>query len=145
MFEPTLTNVISLAVVSVLVCVTFVLIVLRSRGKDRRISNRFEVNCEVEFTANGIHYRGMTQDLSLNGLSIKTEHQLGSDTMLDIVIELAGNETSKVKGKGPCPVLLLKWKRPRLHYLMQLPPFGQGISVARKWQVWGVPYSPSHV
>ncbi|HXX82112.1 MAG TPA: PilZ domain-containing protein [Thermodesulfovibrionales bacterium] len=99
MFEPTLTNVISLAVVSVLVCVTFVLIVLRSRGKDRRISNRFEVNCEVEFTANGIHYRGMTQDLSLNGLSIKTEHQLGPATMLDIVIGLPGNKTSKLKGQ----------------------------------------------
>ena len=51
------------------------------------------------FTANGSAYKGIIQDISFNGLSTKTEHQLGSDTMLDIVIELAGNETSKVKGK----------------------------------------------
>jgi len=35
----------------------------------------------------------------LNGLSIRTEHQFTPDTILDIVIELPGNKTSKLKGK----------------------------------------------
>jgi hypothetical protein len=67
--------------------------------RDKRLYKRFEVNCEVEFTANGIIYRGITQDLSLNGLSIRTEHQFGPDTILDIVIELPDNKTSKLKAK----------------------------------------------
>lgn len=99
MFEPTLTNVIAFAIVSAFVCLTFVLITLRSRGEDRRISKRFDINCEVEFTANGTNYRGITQDLSLTGLAIKTEHQFGPDTILDIVIKLPGDKTSKLKGQ----------------------------------------------
>ena len=67
--------------------------------RDKRLYRRFEVNCKVEFTANGIIYSGITQDLSLNGLSIKTEHQFAPDTILYIEIELPGNKTSKIKGK----------------------------------------------
>ena len=67
--------------------------------RDKRLYRRFEVKCEVEFTANSIIYRGITQDLSLNGLFIMTEHQFGPDTILDIVIELPDNKTSKLKGK----------------------------------------------
>src|SRR5512135_3278222 len=67
--------------------------------RNKRLYTRFEVQCEVEFTANGITYRGITQDLSLNGLSISTEHQIGPDTIVDIVIQLTDNKTSKLKGR----------------------------------------------
>ena len=100
MFESSLTNLIYLGAASALICVVFALSLLRSLDrKDKRLSKRFEVNCEVEFTANGIKYRGTTQDISLSGLAIKTEHQFGLDTILDIVIKLPGNKTSKLKGK----------------------------------------------
>jgi len=98
MFEPTLTSVISLGVVFILVFTIFMLIIFRSK-EDRRISKRVEVNCNVKFRANGINYSAKTQDISLTGLSIETAHQLDLDAILDIVIELPDNKTSKVKGK----------------------------------------------
>lgn len=67
--------------------------------RDKRLSRRFEVACEVEFTANGVIYIGITQDLSLNGLSVRTEHQFAPNTILDIVIQFPGNKISKLKGK----------------------------------------------
>jgi len=98
MFEPSLTSVISLAVISVLVCVTAALIMLRSK-EDRRISKRFEIHCEVEFSANGTSYRGTTRDISLTGLSIETADHFGPDTMLDIIIDLPDSTASRLKGK----------------------------------------------
>jgi len=98
MFEPTLTNVISLGVVFILVFITFMLIIFRSK-EDRRISRRVEANCKVKFRANGTNYSAITQDLSLTGLSIETVHHLDLDAILDIVIELPGNKTSELKGQ----------------------------------------------
>lgn len=68
--------------------------------REKRLYRRFEVECEVEFTANGTVYTGIIQDISLNGLSIRTEHQFTPNTILDIVIELPGNKTSTLKGKA---------------------------------------------
>lgn len=67
--------------------------------RDKRLYRRFEVECEVVLTANGIVYKGITQDLSLSGLSINTEHQFAPDTLIDIVIQFSGNKTSRLKGK----------------------------------------------
>lgn len=67
--------------------------------RDKRLYRRFEAKCEVVFTANGIVYKGITQDLSLSGLSINTEYQFAPDTVIDIVIQFSGNKTSRLKGK----------------------------------------------
>ncbi|HXX57200.1 MAG TPA: PilZ domain-containing protein [Thermodesulfovibrionales bacterium] len=101
MFKATLTSLISLGVATALICASVVLFLLRSaeRRKDDRLYRRYEVSCGIRFTANGITYEGISQDISMNGLSIKTEHQFDPDTILDINIELAGKQTSNLKGK----------------------------------------------
>ncbi|HXX57262.1 MAG TPA: PilZ domain-containing protein [Thermodesulfovibrionales bacterium] len=101
MFESTLTSVLSLGVAAALICASVVLFLLRSeeKRKDNRLYRRFDVKCRVEFTANGTANEGITQDISLNGLSIRTEHQFDPDTTLDIGLWLPGNKTSKLKGK----------------------------------------------
>jgi hypothetical protein len=67
--------------------------------RNKRQHKRFEKRYEIEFTANGISYRGTSEDFSLNGLFIRTKSPLPPDTVLDMVIHLPNGMTSKIKGK----------------------------------------------
>ena len=67
--------------------------------EEKRQDKRFIKRCETEFTVDGITHRGISSNLSLNGLYISTNHPFPPDTLLDIVIRLPNGSTSKLKGK----------------------------------------------
>jgi hypothetical protein len=53
---------------------------------------------ETEFTADNQNYRGISSDLSLSGLFIRTNHAFVPGTKLDIVIHLPGECDAKMTG-----------------------------------------------
>jgi hypothetical protein len=69
------------------------------KKQDKRQDKRFIKRCETEFTVDGITHRGITSNLSLNGLFISTNRSFPPDTRLDIVIHLPNGSTSKLKGR----------------------------------------------
>jgi len=68
---------------------------LKSRRKDERFIRRLE----TEFTGDNKNYRGISSDLSLNGLFIRTQHAFEPDTLVDIVIHLPDVASVRLKGK----------------------------------------------
>ena len=66
--------------------------------EDKRQDKRFIRRCETEFAVDGITHRGITSNLSLNGLFISTNRSFPLDTILDIVIHLPDGSTAKLKG-----------------------------------------------
>lgn len=67
--------------------------------RNKRQFKRFERRCEIEFAANGILYTGTTDDLSLNGLFIRTDLKFELYTTLEMVIHLSDGKTSRLKGR----------------------------------------------
>ncbi|HXX54091.1 MAG TPA: PilZ domain-containing protein [Thermodesulfovibrionales bacterium] len=61
-----------------------------NRRKHKRYIRRFE----VEFASDGVTYRGIASDFSLNGIFIRTNHPLPPDTVLDITVHLPAYLTS---------------------------------------------------
>jgi len=66
---------------------------------DRRKLKRFSDRLKISFHVNGIAYRGLSGNFSLNGLFIRTNHSFPLDTLLDIIIYLPNDLTSHLKGK----------------------------------------------
>lgn len=64
-----------------------------------RKNPRFVRRLETEFSAQDKKYRGISSDLSINGLFIRTQHAFVPDTMLDIVIHLPSASDVKLKGR----------------------------------------------
>jgi hypothetical protein len=67
-------------------------------GNTRR-RKRFRKRCETEFTANGVVRRGISTDLSLQGLFIKTSSPFPPDTILNLVLHLNDGLTSTLQVK----------------------------------------------
>lgn len=67
--------------------------------KTRRGNERFIRRLETEFTCDDKNYRGITSDLSINGLFIRTNHAFAPDTLIDIVIHLPDTADVKLKGR----------------------------------------------
>jgi cell division septation protein DedD len=67
--------------------------------KDKRKLKRFSDRLKISFNVNGIAYRGLSSNFSLNGLFIRTNHSFPPDTLLDITIYLPNDLTSHLKGK----------------------------------------------
>ena len=67
--------------------------------KSRRGHDRFIRRLETEFTAENKNYRGISSDLSVSGLFIRTQHAFVPDTLLDIVIHLPDSIDVKLKGR----------------------------------------------
>ena len=63
---------------------------------NRRKHKRYIRRCEVEFVAEGVTYRGIASDFSLNGLFIRTNYPLTPDTALDVKLHLPGGSTSQL-------------------------------------------------
>ncbi len=64
----------------------------------KRKEDRFVRRLEVEFSAAGKNYRGISSDLSRNGLYIRTNHAFATGTLLDILMYLPDGTSCKVKG-----------------------------------------------
>jgi hypothetical protein len=67
--------------------------------RDKRKLKRYSDRLKISFTVNGIEYRGLLTNFSLNGLFIKTNYSFPTDTLLDIIIHLPNNLASHLKGK----------------------------------------------
>ena len=67
--------------------------------RSNRKHERFVRRLETEFTAENKSYRGISSDLSINGLFIRTQHAFVPNTVLDIVIHLPHAADIKLKGK----------------------------------------------
>jgi hypothetical protein len=67
--------------------------------KVRSGHERFIRRLEAEFTADDKNYRGISSDLSISGLFIRTNHAFAPGTLVDIVIHLPDSTDAKLKGK----------------------------------------------
>jgi protoheme ferro-lyase len=47
---------------------------------------------------NGTTYRGISSNLSLNGLFIRTRRPFAADTVIDLMVHFPNGSTSKLKG-----------------------------------------------
>lgn len=67
--------------------------------QNKRKLKRFSHRCKMAFTVDGVTYRGLSSNFSLNGLFIRTNHPFPPETLLDIVVYLPNDLTAQVKGK----------------------------------------------
>jgi hypothetical protein len=67
--------------------------------ENKRKLKRFSHRCKIAFTVDGVTYRGLSSNFSLNGLFIRTKHPFPPETLFDIVIYLPNDLTAQVKGK----------------------------------------------
>jgi hypothetical protein len=65
---------------------------------ERRKQKRYTKRCEVTFAINGTTYRGISSNLSLSGLFLKTRNPLVADIPLDLVVHFPDGSTSQLKG-----------------------------------------------
>lgn len=63
-----------------------------------RKSDRFIRRLETEFTAEGKTYRGISSNLSITGLFIRTSHPFAPGSLVDITIHLPDSGASHLKG-----------------------------------------------
>ena len=80
--------------------------------KKDRVADRFIRRLEAEFTAENKTYVGISSDLSLSGLFIRTNHAFVPGSILDITLHLPEGQTSILKGKVmrafKTPIIALK-------------------------------------
>lgn len=67
--------------------------------KTDRKQERFVRRLETEFSSQDKKYRGISSDLSTNGLFIRTHHPFTPGSIVDITIHLPGGLTSRLKGR----------------------------------------------
>ncbi len=65
---------------------------------EKRQHKRYISRCEIEFSMNGTNYRGISSNLSLNGLFIKTRNPFPADEVINIIVHFPNGTTSKLKG-----------------------------------------------
>ena len=65
----------------------------------KRTDVRFVRRLETEFSAEGKNYRGISSDLSCNGLFIRTNHAFQPGTILGITIHLPDGSAAILKGR----------------------------------------------
>jgi len=65
---------------------------------EKRQHKRYTSRCEIEFSMNGTTYRGISSNLSLNGLFIRTRRPFAADTVIDLMVHFPNGSTSKLKG-----------------------------------------------
>ncbi len=64
----------------------------------KRKQERFVRRLEVEFSAHGKNYRGISSDLSRNGLFIRTNHAFAAGSLLEILLYLPDGTSCRLKG-----------------------------------------------
>ncbi len=68
-------------------------------SRSNRKHERFVRRLETEFTAENMNYRGISSDVSCNGLFIRTNHAFAPGSVLDIIIHLPDGMASKLRGR----------------------------------------------
>jgi hypothetical protein len=65
---------------------------------EKRQQKRYTSRCEIEFSMNGTSYRGISSNLSMNGLFIRTRRPFPADTVTNLIVHCPNGSTSKLKG-----------------------------------------------
>ena len=65
---------------------------------EKRQHKRYTSRCEIEFSMDGTTYRGISSNLSLNGLFIRTRRPFAADTVIELMVHFPNGSTSKLKG-----------------------------------------------
>jgi len=65
---------------------------------EKRQHKRYTSRCEIEFSMDGTTYRGISSNLSLNGLFIRTRNPFTADTVINLTAHLPNGSISKLKG-----------------------------------------------
>jgi uncharacterized protein (TIGR02266 family) len=68
-------------------------------AQDKRREERYKGRFKVEYASRGQTYRGISSDLSLNGLFIRTRNPLEIGTLITVLLHLPGGVTATVKGR----------------------------------------------
>ncbi len=66
---------------------------------DDRGQKRFIKRLNTEFSVDRVTRKGISSNLSINGLFIRTNYPYIPDTLLDIVIHFPDGNVSKIKGR----------------------------------------------
>ncbi|MCG2722888.1 MAG: PilZ domain-containing protein [Thermodesulfovibrionales bacterium] len=66
---------------------------------NKRRLRRFSHRCRMAFTVDGVTYRGLSSNFSLNGLFVRTRNTFPPGTFLDITIYFPNELTSHLQGK----------------------------------------------
>ena len=67
-------------------------------SRERR-HKRFHVSCNVEFYANDKMHRGVSDNVSIDGLLIRTDDLLALESVISVTVYLPDGSTSKLKGR----------------------------------------------
>jgi len=68
-------------------------------AQERRREDRYKGRFKVEYASGGQTYRGISSNLSMNGLFIRTRNPLEIGTLINMLLHLPGGLTATVKGK----------------------------------------------
>lgn len=71
----------------------------KKKPEEKRHLKRYTERCKTEFKADGKAFRGLSENFSLDGLFIKTNHPLPSGTIINISIYLPNGSISKLRGE----------------------------------------------
>jgi len=66
---------------------------------EKRREKRYKGRFKVEYASGGQTYRGISSNLSLNGLFIRTRNPLETGTLITMLLHLPGGLTATMKGK----------------------------------------------
>ena len=68
-------------------------------AQEKRRAERYKGRFKIEYALGDQTYRGISSDLSLNGIFIRTRNPLEMGTLITIVLHLPGGLTATLKGK----------------------------------------------
>jgi hypothetical protein len=66
---------------------------------EQRQRKRLHKSCEVDFYTNTGTYRGVSDNFSIDGLFMRTDHLLNPESVVSIIVHLPDRSTSKLKGR----------------------------------------------
>jgi len=68
-------------------------------AQEKRRAERYKGRFKIEYALGDQTYRGISSDLSLNGIFIRTRNPLEMGTLITVVLHLPGGSTATLRGK----------------------------------------------
>jgi hypothetical protein len=68
-------------------------------AREKRQHRRVQESCEVEFYANGKAYKGVSENVSIDGLLIRTDNLTALQSVVTITVHLPDGSHGKLKGR----------------------------------------------
>ena len=71
----------------------------KTSAPEKRQHRRVQKSCKVEFYANGKTYRGVSDNVAIDGLLISTDNPLALQSVVTVTVHLPDGSTGKLKGR----------------------------------------------